>query len=249
MKAPSQKLSRWLVFAAIPLVICVVFHPVNSGVLRLIAIGAIVTTLLSLLAWSWGNRVHRFFVIGCVVLGLLPFAFPNRPVNTIELRNEYLQALSRFEHTRYHWGGETYMGIDCSGLPRRALQQAMLRQGFKQFNGRLIRQSLRHWWFDASAEALAEGYRDYAVPVDQPFAADDTIRSMSYEGLEPGDFAVTSDRQHLIVYLGNEYWIQADPGSGQVLTLNGYKGNNQWFHSPVTLHRWAILISAQDTTL
>ena len=267
MNNAHPRWGRWCAYAAIPLVICAVFHPVNSGVLRLITIGAIMTTLLALWLGNWSNgrskkvnqRRHRLWLLACVGIGILPLLLPNRSVDAIALRQEYIQALTRFEDTRYHWGGETHMGIDCSGLPRRALQQAMLRQGVKQLNGGLIRQALAHWWFDASAAALAEGYRDYTIPVrqasdvpsdrstdlrlEQSFGDGDTIRTMDYGDLAPGDFGVTGDRQHLIVYLGNDHWIQADPGTGRVLTLNGHRDDNQWFHHPITMHRWAILAS------
>ncbi|MEM9772168.1 MAG: NlpC/P60 family protein [Cyanobacteria bacterium P01_D01_bin.73] len=246
MKIRYRKWSRWLALAiAIPLILCAIFHPVNSGVLRLITIGAIVTTALTLLLWNWRDRLRRTLVVCCIGVGLVPLILPNRPVDAIALHRDYIQALANFEGTRYHWGGETFTGIDCSGLPRRALQQAMLSQGLKQLNGDLIRKALFHWWFDASAEALAVGYRNYAVPLDQtinqPTETSSTIRTMSYDELNPGDFAVTGDRLHLIVYLGNNQWIQADPGSGRVLTLNGYQDNNPWFQRPVTMHRWAIL--------
>lgn len=242
MNIRYRKWSRWLALAvAIPLILCAIFHPVNSGALRLITIGAILTTGLTLLLWSWRDRLRRILAIGFLGIGLIPLILPSRPVDRAALHQDYLHALTDFEGTRYHWGGETYTGIDCSGLPRRALQHAMLHQGLKQFNGGLIRQALFHWWFDASAKALAEGYRDYAVPVDQSTDNNNTIQTMTYDGLNPGDFAVTGDRRHLIVYLGNDQWIQADPGTGRVITLNGYQDSNSWFSSPVTMHRWAIL--------
>lgn len=245
MNIRYQKWSRWLALAAIPLLVCAVFHPVNSGVLRLITIGAIILTVLTLLLWSWGDRRRRTLLIGCVGISLIPLILPSRPVDAEALHQEYIQALTRFEGTRYHWGGETFTGIDCSGLPRRALQQAMLRQGLKRLNGGLIRNAIRHWWFDASAEALATEYRNYAKPLNRSNGADtetntNTIRTMTYAGLNPGDFAVTGGRQHLIVYLGNDQWIQADPGAGRVLTQNGYQDDNPWFNTPITMHRWSI---------
>ena len=245
MNTRFQKWNRLLALAAIPLIICAVFHPVNNGTLRLITIGAIVIPVLALLLWSWSDRLRRTVLISCISLGLLPLILPSRPVDAKALHQHYIQALTRFEGTRYHWGGETFTGIDCSGLPRRALQQAMLRQGLKQFNGGLIRKAVFHWWFDASAEALATEYRNYALPLNRPTETDstNTIRSMTYDELNPGDFAVTGDRQHLIVYLGNGQWIQADPGTGRVITLNGYQDENPWFYSSVTMHRWSILES------
>ena len=95
-----------------------------------------------------------------------------------------------------YWGGESSRGIDCSGLPRRALRDALLAYGIRNLNGRAFRGYVEQWWFDASARALGEGYRDYTSPL----GATGTIQEMDYGGLVPGDLAVTTSGVHILAY-------------------------------------------------
>ena len=100
-----------------------------------------------------------------------------------------------------------------------------------------LRAWAEQWWFDASAKALGEGYRDYTELV----GVEGKIREMNYEGLMPGDLAVTNGGAHILAYAGDGKWIQADPGIGSVATLDGRKDKNGWFTVPVTTHRWSLL--------
>ena len=127
--------------------------------------------------------------------------------------------------------------MDFRGLPRRALRDALLAYGAQHFNGRAFRGYVEQWWFDASAKALGDGYRDYTSPV----GITGTIQKMAYRDLAPGDLAVTTSGVHVLAYVGDGRWIQADPGTGAVVTLDGRTGANRWFLTPVTIHRWQIL--------
>lgn len=155
------------------------------------------------------------------------------------MQQGYLDRLVNFESTDYYWGGENARGIDCSGLPRRSLRDALFRYGFSSLNSRALRQGVKQWWYDASAKALSEGYRDYTIPL----GLRGKIREISYDQLLPGDLAVTADGVHVLVYLGGNQWIQADPGIGKVATLDGRVDENSWFGVPVTMHRWKVLSS------
>lgn len=64
---------------------------------------------------------------------------------------------------------------------------------------------------------------------------------MSYDTLVPGDLAVTNNGVHILAYIGDGQWIQADPSIGKVATLSGRNDDNTWFRVPVTTHRWQML--------
>lgn len=104
-------------------------------------------------------------------------------------------------------------------------------------NGHAIREALAQWWYDASAKALSEGYRDYTKPA----GISGSVKQMEYSGLIPGDMAVTSNGVHVLVYLGEEQWIQAEPLIKKVITLNGWTDKNSWFAMDTNIHRWQIL--------
>ena len=54
------------------------------------------------------------------------FALPGSPIVESELRDAYVQRMKNLIGTKYVWGGESSRGIDCSGLPRKALRDALL---------------------------------------------------------------------------------------------------------------------------
>ena len=171
------------------------------------------------------------------LLAAIPFILPEGKIDSNELRQDYVRRMTDFAGTKYFWGGESSRGIDCSGLPRRALRDALLAYGVRHFNGGAFRAYLEQWWFDASAQALGEGYRDYTSPL----GITGTIHEMDYRDLAPGDLAVTTRGVHVLAYAGDGRWIQADPGFGAVVTLDGRTGDNKWFLVPVTTHRWRLL--------
>jgi hypothetical protein len=212
-------------------------NPVNSKILKLALLGCIVGAWMGGTTLNWKRRRLRLAALLLPLLVAVPFIAPGRSIHAEELRTDYVRRMSAFEGTRYFWGGESSRGIDCSGLPRRALRDALLAYGVRHWNGQAFRCYLEQWWFDASARALSEGYRDYTSPV----GITGTIQKMDDRGLEPGDLAVTHDGVHLLAYAGNGRWIQADPGIGAVATLDGRADKNGWFNVPVTIHRWQLL--------
>lgn len=211
-------------------------NPVNSKILKLAFLGCIVGAWGGLTLLAWKRRPLRLVALILPLLAALPFILPADVIDAEELRQDYVRRMSEFEGTEYYWGGESSRGIDCSGLPRRALRDALLAYGFRHFNGRSFRGYVEQWWFDASAKALGEGYRNYTNPIGTA----GTIREMDYDALVPGDLAVTASGVHILAYAGDGRWIQADPGIGAVATLDGRKDDNGWFRTPVTTHRWTL---------
>lgn len=227
-------------FATLACVVIASLNPINSTLSR--------TAFLAILALA-AFTLYRHFrprspsLIALTAGSLLIFSFliaflPGHPSDPDSLRSRYLSALHALEGTRYIWGGEGRFGIDCSGLPRRALRAALFREALANLNPAPIRDALDQWWHDASALALSEAYRDYTVPLN----LSGKLKSLDTSTLLPGDLAITQDGLHLLVYHGNDSWTQADPSIGKVITLNSRTDSNLWFHSPVTLHRWTQLV-------
>jgi cell wall-associated NlpC family hydrolase len=181
--------------------------------------------------------VYRTILIVLPILACIPFLLPSRAIDATELRANYLQALARYEGSTYYWGGENMRGIDCSGLPRRSLRDALLRYGIAHGNGKAFRLAAEQWYYDTSAKALGEGYRSFT----KNLAIEGTVQSIDNSTLKAGDLAVTKSGIHTMVYLGEGKWIQADPGIGAVATLHSRNDQNTWFDAPITMHRWSIL--------
>jgi hypothetical protein len=209
-------------------------NPVNSKLLNLAYLLCLGGVWLSAFYLMWQQKFARYCVAVIPLLFAMPFLLPGCEINSAELQTEYVARMQKLENTPYFWGGENSRGIDCSGLPRQALRDALLASGFNHANGYAFREYALQWWYDTSAQAMSEGYRD----MTQPLGIEGTVRTIDNTQLLPGDLAVTKNGIHVMAYAGDDNWIQADPGIGCVKTLNGKTADNQWFEVPVTLHRW-----------
>ena len=212
-------------------------HPVASTLTRAAWLGGWAILWGGLVVMTWRRRWVR---VGLLLLpGVLaaPFFLPVHPVDPHALRANMLARLQALEGVRYVWGGESARGIDCSGLPRKALRDALFSEGLRTGNGGALRQAASLWWRDTSAKALGEGHRGLTVPLN----VGGKIESLDTSLLLPGDLAVTRSGAHVLVYFGEGWWIQADPGSDRVVLLHGTRDRNEWFGVEVELHRWAVL--------
>ncbi len=212
-------------------------QPIHSGLTRLVFLAGVMGLIASGLFLGWRFPVVRWTFLVIVALTAALFLLPAREVDTDALRTRVVAELERYPGAQYVWGGENRTGIDCSGLPRRAFRDALFREGLVTLNGRLLRESVQQWWFDASARALAEGHRETTTAVG-PMGK---LRTLPFTTLLPGDLAVTTSGVHCLVYLGGDQWIQADPGLGRVAIYDARNTDDSWFDSPVTIHRWTLL--------
>lgn len=230
---------RILIYSILAFVgaVLIAANPVNRMVLKVGFLVGLAISWSGFLYFSWKTKAARYAVLSIPVVILLFLILPGRDIDIPKLRKDYVQRVKAFEGTEYYWGGENSRGIDCSGLPRRALQDALLSYGIRHLNGRPIRAALEQWWFDASAKALSEGYREYTTPV----GVKGSVAEMNYEGLTEGDMAVTFNGVHVLVYLEGNQWIQAEPGIKKVITLDGKKDENTWFGIETNVYRWKIL--------
>ncbi len=240
MSGQSQKWRRPVAIAtagAALIGVALVAHPVSDGLRKLALLAAFAGAGCGALALAWRHPRLRVLV---VCLGAAPVALlllPGRPIDARALHADYLARLGSFRGVPYVWGGESRRGIDCSGLPRRALREALVLHGLARLNGRALREAARHWWFDASAKALGDGHRGYTKPVGTA----GVLRGLDTELIAPGDLAVTADGLHVLVFLGDKHWLQADPGAGEVIVSDARSDRNIWLDQPVTIRRWSLL--------
>jgi hypothetical protein len=232
----SRKFWGRVVLYAGALAAFLMWQPLHSGSLRTGLLGAIGVLWLGALVLAWSRKGWRVALIGLPLLAGVPFVLPGRELDRGRLRDRYLESMRGFEGTRYIWGGEGRRGIDCSGLPRRALRDALLDQALRG-NGHAARLWLEQWWYDTSARAMGEGYRGFT----RPTGIAGGLWQLDPAGIQPGDLAVTDDGRHVMIHLGGGEWIQSDPGPGKVITGRPEQIDNPWFRSVVSLHRWSVL--------
>jgi hypothetical protein len=232
-----RRLILILTIGSLVALVAVNMDPVTTKLHRLVILCALVGIWLGPMFLLWKRKAIRIALAVIPVIAIMPFLLPGKEIKQAELREYYTTNLIAFNGTEYDWGGESGRGIDCSGLPRKAMRDALFSYGIGHFDGGCMRTFFIHWWNDASAKALAEGYLDFTFPTDQS----GIISIMDYANLQPGDLVVTEDRRHILAYIGGEYWIQADPGAGKVIVKNGRTSSNGWFAVPVTSHRWSVL--------
>lgn len=216
---------------------CLLIFPINNLPIR-------IGTILVILA-IYSSLIYQFhrckpILIGLLSLGILIVGFLlflGRNSDTQHLRNAYLRSLQTYKGTRYIWGGENKLGIDCSGLVRAGLIKANVEQGLLSLNPKLARFGLSLWWHDCSAKALGEEYRG----LTRRITSSPSINLLDNSQIQPGDIAVTTSGVHVLAFLGNDEWIEADPDLKKVVIVKTPSKDNPWFDEPVQIMRWTEL--------
>jgi len=223
------------------LLLCVVvvalwFIPLRYGIIRLGLVVGILGIWAGGLILFWRWWAARLLVGAVALLPVVLLFLPERPIPSEPLRTAYLHALKSYEGTPYVWGGETHTGIDCSGLLRQAMVDAQFAEGLKTGNGSLLRSAMRIWWYDCSAQALGEEYRN----VTRRLRTEPDLNRADYSPILPGDLAVTASGAHILAYLGEKRWIQADPVAGKVVITQA-PSESGWFIQEALIVRWNSL--------
>ena len=223
--------------ACVVLFIALVF-PITNTLIRLITVLGVVVVWFGLIALLWRHGIVRLTLLvltGVVaVFILLPErAHPDRDA----LRNRYIERLRRYEGVTYVWGGEGPTGIDCSGLIRRGLIDALLLTGMQSLDPGPVRRALALWWSDCRASALGQCRDKITTPVSEA----PSVNRLDHAVVAPGDLAVTANGVHVMAYLGDQVWIEADPGLGRVVAVPVPAPDNPWFRVPIRIVRWSIL--------
>lgn len=227
---------RWLVLW--PLTLGLILYPVSNGMLRATTVAAIAILWSGTIWFSWQVKWLRMISLGFPILLVIFVLLPGQPASRASLRQNYVHSLRSYESTRYVWGGENRLGIDCSGLVRKALITAAAKEAVQTLNPAPMRSALDLWWHDCSARALAGEHRQQTVRLFEAPA----INGIDSSKLQPGDLAVTDDGVHVLAFLGGNEWIEADPDVKRVLVVTT-PSTNTWFEVPVKVMRWQVLES------
>ncbi len=238
-KIPARRALLGLWLLGWPLLAFALWFPISFGALRLFI------AILCLCLWGgalglfWPRRPVRV-VVAALGLGVAFVTFwPHQRDEGPILQKSYRHELALYLDTPYVWGGENRRGIDCSGLVRRALIDANLKQGFFTRNPALWREAFAIWWRDCSAREMKNGY---GGRIQTLFAAP-SLNDLNYGALKSGDLAVMQSGVHVLAYLKEGTWIQADPNavSGDKVILTHAPSKNGWFSQPVVICRWRQL--------
>jgi len=233
----GENLLRRLWLGAVVVFFAICVFPVSNRLTRALGLILFVGVWLGLIGLQWRRLRVRFALLGVTCLVALFLVVPSsREPDLGLLRSDYVAGLRRYEGTRYFWGGESPMGIDCSGLIRRGLVDAVFLRGFRTLDPALVRHALRLWWHDTTASALADGHGALTTPVLRVAS----LNQLDHSKVRPGDLAVTVSGIHILAYLGNHRWIEADPLVGRVITLTA-PADESWLTTPMNIVRWSIL--------
>jgi hypothetical protein len=227
---------RTLWAVALVVFVACALYPVGTTATRAAGTLSFAFLWVGLLALLWKRRGWRWVGPAVTLAAVVFLLLPGQPPSEEVLRKKYAGCLLRYEGVRYVWGGENAVGIDCSGLVRRGLMDALFLEGLRTFNPGLVREALALWWNDTTAKVLGEATRS-TVAVKAP----PQINLLDHASLLPGDLAVTESGIHVLAYLGDQTWIEADPAEERVIVVKAPSQTNPWFATPVKIVRWKLL--------
>lgn len=236
MVPAAQRRWMWLLAVGqLVVLLALAVYPINSIMFRLPFLTLLLTLWTTILTLAWPWRRLRWSVVGVPIVLLVVLLLPGRAVDTADLRARSVAALRHYDGVTYLWGGEGSIGIDCSGLVRRARMDAEWSYAFAHLDPGAIRRALSLWWFDQSAFAMGQLDRGITVRLDEV----ENLATCPHDRYLPGDFAILGG-VHVVAALGEGTWIEADPSEKKVLILPP-GSDNSWLKQKATLVRWTVL--------
>jgi hypothetical protein len=228
-------LAVWRVLAFVFLFL-LAFPITEYGITRALKL-ALLLTLWGGALWLWWRlKPLRITLLALAAVMVLLFCLPARKPDPDGLRQDYRRMLQLCRGARYAWGAESPYAIDCSGLARKGMVWGWALHGLRRLDGTSLRGAADLWWHDASALALRDGYRGLTRPIGNATSLNDAPAGL----LLAGDLAVSANGLHVLIYLGNQTWIEADPGLQKVVEITT-PSDNLWFNTPVVFVRWNFL--------
>ncbi|PCJ54336.1 MAG: hypothetical protein COA79_21995 [Planctomycetota bacterium] len=228
----SILLQCWVILLLFIVLMC--FVPISNGYGRLFFVITIPAFWASSIYMLKNYKIIATVLFGLGIAFILFLILPGSESKNKSLRVSYINSLKSYEGTKYIWGGENRIGIDCSGLVRNGLINANIKQSFLTFNPKLFRNAFKLWWYDCSAKAIRDGYKNFA---NHKFKAK-TINDIDTSKLNIGDIAVTTGGSHILAYIGNNKWIEADPGIRKTVIIKT-PSKNPWFNMPIYILEWS----------
>ncbi len=193
-------------------VIGLIINPVNNATYR--ALGH-----LSIFGFMISSILLNKQTPGRVVLGLIYVGFAVavynsefRPPNPNQFTNRFVSQVKSYNKVRYRFGGESFLGMDSSGLVRRSLIVTYLKLAFFEGKVGLVKRAYSVWMEKIALSTLMLNENPYTKVI----GTFQSINSLDSRILKNGDLAISSQGTLVAIYLGNKLWATSDSSANGV---------------------------------